>query len=349
MTILTTEFIGRPIEPCQSNSEVTYDKWALIDDLTKASADFGLNHRAIAVLRVMLTFVPQRDIPARLGASIVFASNQTLCERLGGMPESTLRRHIATLVKSGVIVRRDSPNRKRFVKRIASVGVLAFGFDLGPLAIMAHDIRNSAQETDRRSERREALHCAVLTARQNLIEMLSAQNIDVNTQPEFSPLIAKTRLILRHKDNADALEMLLTEYASALETIKMSGADIENERHQHKEKNKNSDLQKLSADNSQQPSLHQFTEYQKLFPDTARDWSTLSRQISQLVPMLGIDQPVYEEAKRYLGHQSAIVVMLGILEIYENIENPGGYLRRLSQQGRAGTFQLSAFLDRIVS
>lgn len=62
--------------------------------------------------------------------------------------------------------------------------------------------------------------------------------------------------------------------------------------------------------------------------------------------MMGIDMPVYEEAKRYLGNQIAPIVILCILEGFDTIRNPGGYLRQLSKEGRAGAFELDNLLQR---
>ena len=42
--------------------------------------------------------------------------------RANGMPPTTLRRHLAVLVDCGLIVRRDSPNGKRFARNILVAG-----------------------------------------------------------------------------------------------------------------------------------------------------------------------------------------------------------------------------------
>ncbi len=53
-----------------------------------------------------------------------------------GMPASTLRRHLAVLVDAGLIVRRDSPNGKRYARKNRAGAIeLAFGFDLSPLVV----------------------------------------------------------------------------------------------------------------------------------------------------------------------------------------------------------------------
>ena len=71
---------------------------------------------------------------------IVFPSNASLSERAHGMAESTLRRHLASLVGAGLLIRRDSPNGKRFSRKALDGERRAFGFDLRPLLVMAADI-----------------------------------------------------------------------------------------------------------------------------------------------------------------------------------------------------------------
>ena len=62
----------------------------------------------------------------------MFPSNRKLMERLNGMPESTLRRHLASLAEIGIVTRKNSPNRKRYARRAGEGALMAFGFDLSP-------------------------------------------------------------------------------------------------------------------------------------------------------------------------------------------------------------------------
>lgn len=323
------------------------DKWALVDRLTIAAEDFGLSHRSIAVLRAMLTFVPDRTLPARMGISIVFASNQTLSTRLGGMPESTLRRHLAALVKSGVIARFDSPNRKRYVKKLGHGIACAFGFDLGPLATMAPEIDQSASARELRQQEQELLRTRIQSARQALYAALFARNIDPEDAHDLSPLLGRARLLLRRKDNNEELQDLLGEFETVLSTEFSSAKDTQNERHQHKEKNNNSDSELSHQNIPSSNLLNKLTEYRKMFPDGARTSQELSAQATSLVPMMGIDQPVYEEAKRDLGSEIAPIAVLCLLEKFEQLENPGGYLRHLAKQASSGTFNLRRLLASV--
>ncbi|MEO1866073.1 MAG: plasmid replication protein RepC, partial [Pseudomonadota bacterium] len=122
------------------------DKWALLRDLTVVRKSFNVSDRDLVVLAALLSCHPRTHL-ADDEALIVFPSNATLSDRAHGMPESTLRRHLAALVQSGLILRRDSPNGKRYARRGVSGQIdRAFGFDLRPLALRAGDITIKAEK-----------------------------------------------------------------------------------------------------------------------------------------------------------------------------------------------------------
>jgi replication initiation protein RepC len=133
------------------------DKWQLIRALCEARAAFGLSDRAITVLEALLSFHPERELDG-MAPIVVFPSNAELSLRSRGMADATLRRHIAALVEAGLILRRDSPNGKRYCRRDAQGAVeSAFGFDLSPLALAAGGIHQAAEEA-----RAEARACRTL-------------------------------------------------------------------------------------------------------------------------------------------------------------------------------------------
>ncbi len=341
MTHFSARFVGQPVGVAPDNALVSYNKWTLVDDLTAAAADFDLSPRTIMVLRLMLTFVPDTDLPALPGRAVIFASNATLSNRLGGMPESTLRRHLSKLVSAGLIARNDSPNGKRFVKRLGGGIACAYGFDMAPLAMMAEEISALAHQQRQRAEEHAILRTRILSARHTLTTRLIASDIDPDGAHEHSPLYARARLLLRRKDNNQELATLLQDFETALSAPEMSVTNSQNERHQHKKKNINSDKE---ADPALPTLLGAFKEYHRMFPETACSWLEVSHQAHHLVPMMGIDLPVYEEAKRVMGSRTAPIVILGILERFETIENHGGYLRHLTKQAASGSFDLMAFV-----
>ncbi|MGC4944580.1 plasmid replication protein RepC, partial [Kribbella sp. DT2] len=95
----------------------------------------------LSVLEAMLTFLPEAVLAPDREAGVelvVFPSNRTLSARARGLSEAALRRHIAALAEAGLVIRRDSPNGKRYARRGEGGQVTqAFGFDLTPLALRA--------------------------------------------------------------------------------------------------------------------------------------------------------------------------------------------------------------------
>ncbi|NVM42966.1 replication initiation protein RepC [Ochrobactrum intermedium] len=116
------------------------NRWALYKQLCVAKAEFDLNDRCLAVLSSLLSFLPDDELHEKSGL-VVFPSNRQLSLRAHGMPESTLRRHLASLIETGIIARKDSPTRKRYAHKDREGGVeLAFGFSFAPLLERASEI-----------------------------------------------------------------------------------------------------------------------------------------------------------------------------------------------------------------
>ena len=290
-----------------------------------------------------MTFHPGRDISALPHEAIVFPANRTLSDRLNGMPESTLRRHLAQLVKLGVVDRRDSPNHKRFARRIGQRIALAFGFDLSPLARAADQIAQAAADRQVQAEEIAVARQTVITLRQTIID-------------QFGPdtLTEMARRLLRRKADLpelasiiDTLRDRLTPATETCEAEEMSASDNQNERHIHIETKYNSDSEGHKQPTSLREVTETCTEYRCYFPAPVRDWHDLHDMASRIAPMIGIEPPVMMAAQRTLGRDAASVAVLCILERLNEIDSPGAYLRRLTQQGRAGGFDVRPMLKAV--
>lgn len=316
------------------------DKWALLAALTEAAENFGLNHRSLGVLRALLSFFPDRALPREAGAAVVFPSNATLSQRLNGMPESTLRRHLSALVKSGVVSRQDSPNRKRFARR----GGLAFGFDLSPLARAAEALVTAAEHA---RERR-----AAIAALRDRLAHVRARLIDEHGLPVEDAQLEAARLTLRRKASEADLMDLLDDLEPRLDSpvpeapgpVEMSGRDSENERH-IQSTNKKILVSKTPVSRDAEPPalievLAQCSEYKSYFPDGVRDWHGLVAMTDQLHRMLGIAPSIYQKALEVLGTKRTATVVLCMLEKLSEIRNPGGYLRALIKRAIQGELNL---------
>jgi replication initiation protein RepC len=127
------------------------NKWELLRELSKAQAAFGLSERDLTVLQGLLSFFPDTVLGAD-AEMVVFPSNKAICERLNGMPCSTMRRHLARLVDAGFVMRRDSPNGKRYTRKHGETPVV-FGFDLSPLHARAEEVARAAEAVRAAEER----------------------------------------------------------------------------------------------------------------------------------------------------------------------------------------------------
>ena len=120
-------------------------KWTLFRAICVGKDRIGVSERALAVLDALLTFHPETTLNG--DALIVFPSNEQLALRAHGMAPATLRRHLAVLVDAGVIIRRDSPNGKRYARKSREGKIeTAFGFDLSPLVARAEEFAALAEE-----------------------------------------------------------------------------------------------------------------------------------------------------------------------------------------------------------
>ena len=123
-------------------------KWKVFKAVCVARPRIGVSERALAVLNALISFYPDTTLTGE-DDLIVFPSNELLCLRTHGMPASTLRRQLAALVDAGLIVRRDSPNGKRYARKGRAGEIkLAFGFDLAPLVVRAEEFEGMAQEIE---------------------------------------------------------------------------------------------------------------------------------------------------------------------------------------------------------
>jgi replication initiation protein RepC len=175
----TKEFASRPHAP-----ETVVHKWRLFRALTEAKAPLGVTDRALSVLHALLSFhqetaltLPEKDDKApesdATDGIIVFPSNKELSIRAHGMAPATLRRHIAMLIDAGLIIRRDSPNGKRFARRGRGGGIEdAFGFDLTPLIARASEIENLAEEVRAENRAMALLREKITLARRDIVKMI---------------------------------------------------------------------------------------------------------------------------------------------------------------------------------
>lgn len=246
------------------------DKWQLLRALTEARADFGLSDRAIAVLEALTSFHPGKELDGTKDL-IVFPSNAELSIRTRGMAPATLRRHIAALIQAGLLLRRDSPNGKRFVRRDASGGLdEAFGFNLAPLALSAPEIFEKAEAARARSAAVRKVRGEITLHLRDIAKMIAAAHEDGQAlrQPalwqDFTlGLQALSGRVLRHapledlNQRRDGLLRLRAEVESAF-LAGMSEADLNaaDQAYEEEESRKYNDLDLNMSGNDHHSELH---------------------------------------------------------------------------------------------
>lgn len=143
---MTLGMLASQYDAGEIDAEASIDKWKLFRALCEARPMLGLTDRALAVLNALLSFYPGNELSASNGL-VVFPSNAQLALRAHGIAPATLRRHLAGLVEANLLIRRDSPNGKRYVRRDGKGEVeQAFGFSIAPLIARAEEIQSLAAQ-----------------------------------------------------------------------------------------------------------------------------------------------------------------------------------------------------------
>jgi len=230
------------------------NKWELLRELSKAQAAFGVTERDLTVMQGLLSFFPD-DALGGNAEMVVFPSNKAICERLNGMPCSTMRRHLARLVEAGLLMRRDSPNGKRYVRKHGEERV-AFGFDLSPLYCRTEEIARAAEAVREAEDRVRRLREVVSLMRRDLAALAEfGEEIQpgLGLWDQFRDKAVLTARALRRKLTLEELsayrvdlEALLDHARNVIdgpETEEMDTNGAQFERHHHNSNQESIDLE----------------------------------------------------------------------------------------------------------
>ncbi|MGY5804849.1 plasmid replication protein RepC [Rhizobium sp. LEGMi12c] len=227
---------GKPIR--------SIDKWKIYRALCEAKPLLGVTDRALAVLNALLSFYPKNELSDDANL-VVFPSNAQLSLRAHGMAEQTIRRHLAVLIAAGLLVRRDSPNGKRYARR-SRAGDLneAYGFSLAPLLARAEEIEHLAAQVAAERLHIQSLRERISLHRRDIAKLIETARAEAAEGPWETVYVAFRALIdgLSRSPTTMELEALLDKLSrlhdqiiNQLEThIKaknLSGNPYQNERH----------------------------------------------------------------------------------------------------------------------
>ncbi|MGO7419985.1 plasmid replication protein RepC [Rhizobium ruizarguesonis] len=237
--MLASQQLAETIEPGMKRS-----KWKLFRAICEARPALGVTDRALTVLDALLTFYPDDEISEEKGL-IVFPSNAQLSLRARGMTPATLRRHLGVLVEAGLILRKDSPNGKRYARRdrAGTVGE-AFGFSVAPLLARAVEIENLAAQAVADRELLRAIRERLTICRRDISKLIAtALEEEVSGDWEgisvmFRTLLARIPRVATAEELAplvDEMGLLRAEVVNLLErqikTQKIDANESQNEQH----------------------------------------------------------------------------------------------------------------------
>ncbi|MCD7109528.1 replication protein C domain-containing protein [Rhizobium sp. DKSPLA3] len=358
------------------------EKYGIIRALSEARTAWNLSDRAIAVLEALASFHQDRHLDGR-APIIVFPSNAELSLRARGMSPATLRRHLASLVDAGLILRRDSANGKRYCRRDDHGDVeTAFGFDLAPLALRAEDILATAAAARDAARRISRLRAEITLHLRDIAKTIAAALAEGRTEPGaelWQGFIERLRnLSGRVQRNGteddlsarrDALVRLRAEvetaYLAALTDEEMSANDHQSEHHIQTSKSDH-----FFDKNGQRPNTGgeagipiaperksagiALKDFLGLCPDIAdyarggvSGWQDVIGAAEVVRSMLGISPSAWAAARAAMGPIAAAIVLAAILQRSSAIRSPGGYLRDLTAKAEQGRFSIGPMLKAL--
>ncbi|KQU95567.1 replication initiation protein RepC [Mesorhizobium sp. Root102] len=351
------------------------EKWQVYRWLCEGKSIIGVGDRALAVLNGLLSFYPDDQVSEENGL-MVFPSNAQLSLRAHGMADSTLRRNLAELVTCGLIVRRDSPNGKRFARK-GHGGTIAeaFGFSLAPLLTRAAEFQQAAEQV-----RSDALALRLMRERITLhrrdIQKLVEAAIEEGAAGDWGAIWRRFRAIvdtIPRRACLSDLEGIVADLAGLhdevdrmLESFMNSTNPSANESHSERQQSdSNTDSifvfepaleeSRAAAEPASRPAeklrgypiglvLRACPEIADYAVNGIENWRDLMMTAAQVRGYLGVSPSAYEEACHVMGQEVAAIVIACILQRAQHINSAGGYLRVLTEKARAGEFSVGPML-----
>ena len=385
---ITTPFGRRSLTAAQIQAQAnadgcprdtTVNKWAVFRHLAVAKDALGISDRSLAVLNALLSFHPETALTRGEGADlIVFPSNAQLALRAHGIAEKTLRRHLAALTEAGLVIRRDSPNGKRYARRGQGGEVLqAFGFDITPLVARATEFAALAEGIQAEHRAHRLAREKVTLLRRDVAKMLAALS---EQGTSIDQLAVRYRGLMDTLPRAprladlDALSIALARLASdvsntlidSLESQNPTGGDGQSVRHNQNSKPDVPESETASENSEEgegraRPATGSSTRgtyplgmVLEACPDVidyarggVRSWGDLIDAANLVRSMLGISPSAWREAQEIMGPEAAAVTIAAILQRAEHIKSPGGYLRTLVERKRGGQYSLGPVLQAL--
>lgn len=351
--------------------DITAHKWRLFRNLTEAKESIGLTDRALSVLNALLTFHPETALTPGPDL-VVFPSNRELSVRAHGMTPATLRRHLAALVEAGVVIRRDSPNGKRYARKGEGGQIeQAFGFDLSPLLARAAEFEGLASAAREQARARHLLREEISLHRRDIAKTVAAALEEGLPGPwaglgqrlwQLGPMPPRSASSSALQPVADALRALRADVDKLLDEHTKTGIPSANEsqaeRH-HQSSNTETPPESEPGFRESQGRPGVPVPEPKSLPGRAYPLSLVLQACPDITmyarhgvarwrdflatadlvrSALGISPSAWAAAVEAMGEEEAAVTVAAILQRASMIKSPGGYMRDLTEKARAGRF-----------
>ncbi|MER9215844.1 replication initiation protein RepC [Mesorhizobium sp. M0663] len=382
--IAATPFGGRPMtlallaaqnESRKIPKDRVVDKWQIYRNLCEGKSIVGIGDRALAVLNALLSFYPDSELSEENGL-IVFPSNAQLSLRAHGMPDSTLRRNLAELVDCGLVIRRDSPNGKRYARKGRGGEIEeAFGFSLAPLLARANEFEAAAERVRADNRALRLMRERITLYRRDIHKLVEAA-VEEDVPGDWGGLWRRFRAVVEaipRRARIAALEPIVADLAALrddvdklleihMESTNPSGNESQSERQQSDSNTesifefepaleKSGSAAELRTSTAEPPKTYPLGLVLKACPEIAEyavdgvgNWRDFMITAAQVRGYLGVSPSAYEDACHVMGQEIAAVVIACILHRAQHIDSAGGYLRVLTEKARAGQFSVGPML-----
>ena len=381
--ITTTPFGRRPMTLAMMASQVaanampegaSVQKWHVFKSIREAKDLIGATDRSLAILNALLSFHRDMELSAD-GELVVWPSNEQLMARANGMPATTLRRHLAVLVDCGLIIRRDSPNGKRFARKGRGGQIeQAYGFDLSPIVARAGEFAELAETVQVEKRACKAARERLTLLRRDIVKMIDA-GIEEGVPGNWGKMTRTYQGIIGRlprtaprqllEDICEDLDLLWIEIRDVLESFTKTQNPDANESHSGRHiQNSNPDSisesesglrnqEEAGGSVAENDNLHSLPKrelplgivldacgnWRELAKDgEIRNWRDFLAAAEVARPMLGVSPSAWREARDALGERQAAITLAAIYQRADQINSAGGYLRGLTDRARDGKF-----------
>lgn len=356
-------------------ADATVHKWHVFKDIKEARLALGATDRALAILDALLSFHPDTAFYGD-SALIVWPSNEQLIGRANGMSPATLRRHLANLVDCGLIVRRDSPNGKRYARRGPGGDVeQAYGFDLSPIVARAGEFKDLAEAMRAERKAYKVVKERLTICRRDVVKMIDA-GIEEGVPGNWGGVLRTYQAIVGRLPRtaprqvieaiAGELDELWAEIRGVLESfVKSTNTSAKESQPERHIQNSNTEAKSESeygfGEEKEASGSAGETDNVRSLPRRElplgivldacpnilwlvkggggiRNWREFLAAAETARPVLGISPSAWEEAQISMGEQQAAITLAAIHQRSDQIKSPGGYLRNLTERAKEGKF-----------